>query len=269
MSTATATTLREQRAAEVAALLAEGLNGVQIADRLGLSRAYTYALIHDPDGSKDKLRKRAYGRPCIDCGEQTSGSDGHRNAPLRCDSCHRRHIHESAFWSRDRIIEAIQEWADRFGTPPTAPKWNVAASGHDSARWKAGTWPHLSYVQRIFGSWANAIEAAGFPRPLPKGRPPGAVTDEERREALRLYELHGATRAAGIVGITTSGLYQRIRPLLPKGSVMPTYNATTAIDRDIEKVSDRIKALEAEIEERKVYLKALEAAKKALNGSHV
>ncbi len=94
---------RAERAAEAARLLDEGLNGVQIAKRLGISRSYAYALINDPTGDGDRKRKERYGRPCIEgCGRFTSGSDGRANAPLRCIQC----LHSLNEERDARILEA-------------------------------------------------------------------------------------------------------------------------------------------------------------------
>lgn len=116
------TVSRRERAETVAALLGEGLNVREVADRLGLSRAYVYALIQDPDGSRDKERKKQYGRPCVEgCGRTTNGSDGRTGAAKRCLDCERarnedrnRRIFEA--WERG---ETGREIADREGVTET------------------------------------------------------------------------------------------------------------------------------------------------------
>lgn len=61
-------------------------------------------------------------------------------------------------WQPDEIIDAIRRWADDHdGEPPTAIDW----------RRKLDSYPVTSTVQRVFGSWADAIAAAGFERPGP------------------------------------------------------------------------------------------------------
>jgi len=90
-------------------------------------------------------------------------------------------------WTRDEITEAIQNHALQHGAPPTSTDWAKAAPGRPSA----------DLVKRRFGgSWADAIVAAGFPRPLRggagKGRtativkpPPGGWTANANRSTAR------------------------------------------------------------------------------------
>jgi hypothetical protein len=56
-------------------------------------------------------------------------------------------------WSQGTIIWAIHLYVQQFGYLPT------------SEAWKHGGWPSYNAVCRHFGSWANAIEAAGYERP--------------------------------------------------------------------------------------------------------
>lgn len=60
-----------------------------------------------------------------------------------------------------RIIELIQLWADIHGEPPKVADWkNVRGTG----------WPSYLTVIRHYGSWDEAIFAAGF-QPRGRGRP--------------------------------------------------------------------------------------------------
>lgn len=169
---------RADRAAEVARLRREGLAFAQIGERLGISRAYAHALYHDPDGSADRVRKARYGGTCVDCGARTNGSHGAAAAPKRCSPCSHVRQHAERFWTRERIVERIREWAQRFGAPPAAPDWEPALAWLKLAPEEAerrvarfersggrSRWPNVLTVQNECGSWAAAIEAAGFPRP--------------------------------------------------------------------------------------------------------
>ena len=81
----------------------------------------------------------------------------------------------SAKWSRERCIEAAQEWHRRYGTPPGARHWNLSmARGNGRAdlieRFRAdGCWPHYSTITNLFGRWNSFVEAAGF-QPLQQGQ---------------------------------------------------------------------------------------------------
>lgn len=67
----------------------------------------------------------------------------------------------SRVWTLAEIIEAIQEHArSHDGRPPTTEEWRYAGDGH----------PTYSRVARVCGSWPDAVEMAGFPRPR-RGRP--------------------------------------------------------------------------------------------------
>jgi hypothetical protein len=59
-------------------------------------------------------------------------------------------------WPKERMIEAIQAWAEIHGTPPRINDWFYADPPY---------WPSGFTVADKFGNWGNAIEAAGFSRP--------------------------------------------------------------------------------------------------------
>lgn len=67
------------------------------------------------------------------------------------------------YWTRELIIERIQQWAEEHdGRQPTANEWfekfPLDENGHRP-------WPPTATVVRLFGSWSEGIEAAGF-KPL-------------------------------------------------------------------------------------------------------
>jgi len=156
---------RAQRYAEAARLQAKGLYAREIAAVMGVSESYVCDLFHDPDGSKDRARKNSYGGTCVRCGSRTSGSNGRAKAPKICGACSRLRQHEQRYWTRERVIAAVQRWAAEYGRPPRSGEWSAG----NPDRW----WPTPSSVYRgsdspgaPFAYWADAIEAAGFPRPL-------------------------------------------------------------------------------------------------------
>lgn len=55
-------------------------------------------------------------------------------------------------WTPDKILTAIQQWAERCGRPPKASAWIQADYDH----------PARSTVALVFGTWNAAIAAAGF-----------------------------------------------------------------------------------------------------------
>lgn len=146
---------REQLALEARILRDSGLLQRQIAVVLGVSRRYAAELLDDPNGAKVRARKRRYGGSCRNCGSRTDGSNGRDGAPVMCHSCRQKQQHDDRFWTPERIIQAIQEWNREHGRPPIAPEWVTPGA-------RVGQIAPVSTVQREFGSWRAAIQAAGF-----------------------------------------------------------------------------------------------------------
>jgi hypothetical protein len=65
------------------------------------------------------------------------------------------------------VLEAIRDWTDVTGSPPTMADWSPAhaSAGHEgSARYRSepGRWPSASTVTARFGSLRGALERAGL-----------------------------------------------------------------------------------------------------------
>lgn len=152
---------KKRRNANAAARLrADGLSTIEIAKRLGVSRSYVRALITDPDGSKESARKKKYGGTCADCGGRTSVRREGGGAHRRCQKCVNKSP-DRLYWTKEKIIEAIQLFAKEKGRPPTSKEWLIYKGDKRDKRF-----PNTPTVQIRFGSWSNGIEAAGFPRPI-------------------------------------------------------------------------------------------------------
>lgn len=164
-------TSRAEKVVIVNRLLAQGLTRREVCEELGISYPYISDILNDPDGSKGRARKDSYRDPCPNCGTPMDGSSGKsgRHKPKLCSKCARVKIMASKKWTRERIIAAIQEWEKEHGRPPLATEWAV------NKTLRGERYPPLSAVYTYkgqkpnknnpFGSWAEAIEAAGFPRP--------------------------------------------------------------------------------------------------------
>lgn len=61
-------------------------------------------------------------------------------------------------WTRERIIEAIQEWTRETGRPPTCRDW-------DNRGVDRRAYPTSTTVKKVFSFWADAIQAAGVSPP--------------------------------------------------------------------------------------------------------
>jgi len=112
---------------------------------------------------------------------------------LRCRDCD---VARKKTWTQQAILDAIRLWArEHDGVPPSAAEWLGGTRQEHDIRF-----PYCSVVQREFGSWANAIEAAGFPRPH-RGR----YRDESRRRALGNSNSFGTDTCDRIVAAVAAG----------------------------------------------------------------
>lgn len=186
---------RAANAARVQRLREAGLNGKQIAARMGISHTYVYELLNDPDGIKAKARKDSYRKPCPQCGTLMAGQNGPNKAPKLCRSCAAKEQRKTKRWTREAVIEAIQAFAREHGRPPLATEWLApmpyrgtqyppASAVYSYASKRGGG----KRVNHPFESWADAIEAAGFPRPKPghKVRPYGQGAHHMEKEFIVL-----------------------------------------------------------------------------------
>jgi hypothetical protein len=90
---------------------------------------------------------------CVRCGRLLSLMPEREASRDRCRSG----------WTRAAVIQAIRSWADRYGAPPKSLQWASPDRGDE--------FPSTNAVIRLFGTWKDAIRAAGFTPPA-QGRPP-------------------------------------------------------------------------------------------------
>lgn len=70
---------------------------------------------------------------------------------------------KKSFWDEQKICEALQKWADEHGHAPSFDDWAQPANPRAIKRTSVpGVRPTSGTVKRIFGSWHNAINAAGL-----------------------------------------------------------------------------------------------------------
>lgn len=141
---------------QAATLRARGWNYYQIAKALGVAPGTVQRWL-DPQAHQRSLQvsrdyKRHHRGICPECGGPTwIGSK-------RCQDCQRQFQRNNKRWTDEAIIKAIQQWAAEHGHPPRVSDWLKAGQDHPSFGSCYG--PQCS-----FKNWADAIEAAGFPRP--------------------------------------------------------------------------------------------------------
>jgi hypothetical protein len=92
----------------------------------------------------------------------------------------------------DAVLDAIQQWARRYGTVPALADWDPSRArrlGQDwrIARYYRGSWPSTRTVMHHFGSMSAAIEAAGLPprRVGGHGAPEASAASRAREAAAR------------------------------------------------------------------------------------
>jgi predicted transcriptional regulator len=208
----------EETRALARTLHAEGVSPLEISRRLGYARATIYQWLDPEHMSKQKVRRLRYSQPCVDCGKATGGSGGFAAPALRCAPCQRRWQRENAIWTRETVITAIQAWADEHGgVPPVAADWNPAIARRLGKPEKADkfyeddAWPTVESVQKVFGSWNQAIRAAGFAPRRPghygrEGEDPTVV-----QHTVDLYEQGLSQREiAELLGISKAGVRYRL-----------------------------------------------------------
>lgn len=132
---------------------------IDLAERFGVARSTISAWLDDRHAEKQLARRERYRGTCETCGAKTTGCNGY-NAPNECAKCAPARQHEERYWNKERVLEAIKDFHARNGRRPVAQEW------HDKHNLDGERYPFTSIVIREFGSWANAIEVAGFERPV-------------------------------------------------------------------------------------------------------
>lgn len=155
---------RRELADRAQALRAEGKLQREVAAILGVSRSYAAELTSDPFGLKSRERKDSYSGVCEKCGAPTTGSDGPKAAPTLCAACSQARQSAERVWTREAVIDAIQRFAAANGRPPTATEW-IRADHVNGYPPRTSVYIAGKHSCAHFPLWADAIEAAGFPRP--------------------------------------------------------------------------------------------------------
>jgi hypothetical protein len=144
-------------------LRASGWTWQQIQAECQISQSYLGSLLRDPDGAKDRRRKKCYGGVCIDCGGRTSydtGGPAKRCAPCRI-TWEQSEENRAArtIWTKQAIVAEIQRVGILLGRRPKC----VELQPPLSALW-------YPMVYRSFPSFNEALKAAGYE---PRQRRPG------------------------------------------------------------------------------------------------
>jgi hypothetical protein len=112
-------------------------------------------------------------------------------------------------FNREQILEALQEWAARYGEPPVQADWDPYRARCIGQEWRIGRyeqgdWPSARSVCRHFGRFSNAISAAGL-EPRSQGDRPLPETPARRR-LRRIVAEHRRSDAGGGPGLLAARL---------------------------------------------------------------
>ena len=168
LSAATDRVLERRRAVALARHYREfeGLSIRQIAHHLGRSPATIKAYFYDPTGVKAKAVKARYVGVCRGCGAYTQPRNGKGDAYAYCKACHPGAIERR--WTQERVLDAMRDWLGRYGRLPSSYDWSRAHARRRGEaalrRLDAGPWPSSAVVSTLFGTWANARDAAASDR---------------------------------------------------------------------------------------------------------
>jgi hypothetical protein len=131
---------------QAAELRAEGLTYPAIARVMGITHVTTLQRWLTGGVQPRGVRADTYvaGRACVEC-----GSPRHRTARgVRCVDCQKR---ETLYRNAINGVAALQDWVAEHGEPPTIEEWV-----------SAGLRPIPTTLARTFGSWSEALRAAGL-----------------------------------------------------------------------------------------------------------
>lgn len=94
----------------------------------------------------------------------------------------------SLYWTKTRIIRAIQLWYEENGYPPVWRDWA-------KRKGLAADYPVSTTVRQTFGSWNAAIKEAGLmPQPDTHTSPRASKLTAADRRQLRIQALHRALK---------------------------------------------------------------------------
>jgi hypothetical protein len=146
-----------------------------IAEALGVPEPtivrWTNPQLEKRERIKARRRKYSKGRNCSKCKKKVSNTSSRL-----CHDCHMKAMTAERWWTRERIIEAIQVWAAQYGHAPTYDEWKKSGKGHPAVK-SISDGPHAP-----FSKWSEAIEAAGF---RPREHRAGARMSRTERQDIR------------------------------------------------------------------------------------
>ena len=163
-------------------------------------------------------------RVCRGCGAYTQPRNGKGDAYAYCKACHPGAIQRR--WTRERVLEAMGEWVDRYGRLPSSYDWSRTHArrrgGEAVRRLEAGEWPPASVVTSVAPTRLSVSAPRGSPGSAPayKGSMPATRKPEEPKRAGsrrprgtgRIFQKHGSWYGQW------EGLTRKLGPVRPPGN---------------------------------------------------
>jgi len=164
-----------------------GVRGVgTVAKMIGVPKTTVRRWVNPETAEKQRKISREAKRKrkgiCSECGGQTSYNGHDKAVSDTCANCVRDQQRANRRWTRENVIAAIQLFHARNGRPPSAKDWNRPDRGTDYPSLGAVIRRSYGWRNAPFGSWSEAIRAAGY-EPNQTGRRPNAPRTPQGRYA--------------------------------------------------------------------------------------
>lgn len=166
----------------------QGALVADIAAVLGVSEPtvvrWTNPELEARDRARARKKKYSQRKRCASCRRRVS------NNGTLCRTCYReRHLAERP-WPRERVIEAIRQWAEEYGYAPAYSDWQRSGKNN----------PALSSILKgpnpVFRNWSEALREAGYRPKVKRIREPDTwLKKKERATARRLVREEKIKRA--------------------------------------------------------------------------
>lgn len=151
----------------------EGMTLDEIGRMLGITRERVRQIYTRGGGKQRGYPQFLRADPvyCMDCGGQLmNGKRARGITAKRCKDCYKVwHSKNRKFWNEETVVAAIHKFRERYGRWPVSTDFNpgtAIAQSHPEVAERFHTdsdYPYINTVRSVFGSWNNALLAAGRP----------------------------------------------------------------------------------------------------------
>lgn len=157
---------RRERYEQFKPLRDQGLTLREIAASFDVSPRTVSDVLNDPDRAKVRARRERYRGRCAFCGKPTSGAEGRSRAPTRCrdhpDLDAQMKARGVNRWTRETVISELQRLGRELGRAPAVGDYFQQHGRSSRPVVVEGMVGIYNAARCLFGSWNNALTAAGF-----------------------------------------------------------------------------------------------------------